>query len=973
MFFAAKHSAAAYSSLLLVVVLALAGQAGGARGARAADKDAPTPPANVHVTSATTSSVALAWDPSTDNTSVVAYEVSGEVKRSRVRSTRYVAERLECGSSVGVWIVAVDRHGNRSAPANATAATAPCPDSTAPSIPNGFVQQATSQDGAVLAWAPSTDNVGVVSYGVYRGGVPVGSTSEPKMTFTGLSCSSTYAVEVDAVDAAGNRSPRGAAWVETADCVESPPPAAPPPPGDTTPPTAPTGLGVASATTTSVTLTWSVSNDSVAVAGYGVYRGDTLATTVTQPRATIAGLSCGTAYTVGVDAFDSAGNRSAKTTIVASTSPCSTPPSPPPPPGDTTPPSQPASLSVTSVSASTIALAWSSATDDVGVAGYGVYRDGALVTTVNQPEATLAGLPCGTAWTIAVDAFDAAGNRSSRTSVVAATAACPDTTAPTAPGNVQMTSRTANSIAISWSPSTDNVGVAGYGLYRSGVLSGQTAGTTGIFSGLQCNTSYTLAVDAYDAAGNRSPKSVVMISTTACPDTSPPTAPTGLAASNVTATGLTLSWSASSDNVGVTGYEVFRNGASVAAVTSTSTSQSGLACGTAYDFGVSARDAAGNTSTMARLTVTTAACAPSPPPPTTTPSSVSLPEPPRQGYAIPAGAVAVSTVAQLESAIAGSAPDIVLENGTYSRSSALDLRGKNLYARQVGQAVIATGVNLRGGDLYGVRVVVSSSGQLAENSGAVTSWNSGVRVQDVQIDGGNVAWFGLTVFAPNGLIVERLVVRNVLSDGLRMSDNQAGSSAVIQRVKDVDVDTARGAPIAAGTGESGVWIGHRISETVERIRIRRGGWMGLWTGNAARDITIQDLTISDTGPRNSNGVYFEHDSIRITIRRFDISAPLGFIAEWPAGWGEWSTQDVTLEDGTITDPGTSGCGIGIYLDELSTIGTFTVRRVKFVGQRWAAVSSYKPDSRLTLRLEENDYSQLGPNAVSLRSQHYSEC
>ena len=57
-----------------------------------------------------------------------------------------------------------------------------------------------------------------------------------------------------------------------------------------------------------------------------------------------------------------------------------------------------------------------------------------------------------------------------------------------------------------------------------------------------------------------------------------------------------MTWNASTDNVGVTGYDVYRNGTKMATVTSTSSSQTGLACGTSYTFGVVARDAAGNSS-----------------------------------------------------------------------------------------------------------------------------------------------------------------------------------------------------------------------------------------------------------------------------------------------------------------------------------------------------------------------------------------
>jgi chitodextrinase len=239
----------------------------------------------------------------------------------------------------------------------------------------------------------------------------------------------------------------------------------------------------------------------------------------------------------------------------------------------------------------------------------------AYSTTTAQLAATVSGLACGSAYVFQVDAFDLEGNSSTRASVTASTAACADTQAPSAPLNVASTSRTATSIALAWSASTDNVGVTGYGLYRAGSQVGTTSTTNAIFSGLACNTNYTLAVDAYDAAGNRSSKTTVMVATTACPDTTPPSTPTGLAASNVTQTGLTLTWNASSDNVGVTGYDVYRNGTKMTTVSSTSSSQTGLACGTSYTLGVVARDAAGNSSSQASLQATTSVCSAPPPPP----------------------------------------------------------------------------------------------------------------------------------------------------------------------------------------------------------------------------------------------------------------------------------------------------------------------------------------------------------------------
>jgi hypothetical protein len=102
--------------------------------------------------------------------------------------------------------------------------------------------------------------------------------------------------------------------------------------------------------------------------------------------------------------------------------------------------------------------------------------------------------------------------------------------------------------------------------------------------------------------------------TSAPPDTTAPETPAGLAASAVTSTSLTLSWSAATDNVQVTGYRVYRDGTLVASPTSTSVFVTGLVAGSLYAFTVSAFDAAGNASPpSAPLSVTTAA--PPPPPP----------------------------------------------------------------------------------------------------------------------------------------------------------------------------------------------------------------------------------------------------------------------------------------------------------------------------------------------------------------------
>ncbi|MFJ9517275.1 cellulose binding domain-containing protein, partial [Kitasatospora sp. NPDC101801] len=158
--------------------------------------------------------------------------------------------------------------------------------------------------------------------------------------------------------------------------------------------------------------------------------------------------------------------------------------------------------------------------------------------------------------------------------------------------------------------STDNVGVTGYQVFRNGVQVGTSTTTSYADSGLTAATAYSYTVKARDAAGNVSAASAALSVTTSAGtgDTVAPSVPAGLAASGVTASGATVSWAASTDNVGVTGYQVFRNGVQVGTSTTTSYADSGLTAATAYSYTVKARDAAGNVSAAsAALSVTTLA------------------------------------------------------------------------------------------------------------------------------------------------------------------------------------------------------------------------------------------------------------------------------------------------------------------------------------------------------------------------------
>ncbi|MET8988516.1 glycosyl hydrolase family 18 protein, partial [Nonomuraea wenchangensis] len=184
-----------------------------------------------------------------------------------------------------------------------------------------------------------------------------------------------------------------------------------------------------------------------------------------------------------------------------------------------------------------------------------------------------------------------------------------DTTAPSVPGNLRSTGVTSTSVSLAWNASTDNVAVTGYEVYRGSTLVTTVTGTTYTDTGLTASTAYTYTVRARDAAGNRSAASAAVTATTSNgggTDTTAPSVPGNLRSTGVTSSSVSLAWNASTDNVAVTGYEVYRGSTLVATVTDTAYTDTGLAASTAYTYTVRARDAAGNRSAAsAAVTATT--------------------------------------------------------------------------------------------------------------------------------------------------------------------------------------------------------------------------------------------------------------------------------------------------------------------------------------------------------------------------------
>jgi chitodextrinase len=490
---------------------------------------------------------------------------------------------------------------NESATATATA-TAPCVigcapgaeqgDSVAPSTPTGLSGSAASPSRINLGWTASTDNVAVTGYRVYRNGVLLATLGNVIVhQDNGLSASTTYSYTVQAFDAAGNASAQSTAAIVTT-------PAAP----DTVAPSTPTGLVATAVSASRINLNWSASTDNLAVTGYRVFRNGALLLSLGNVTAyQDSSLIAGTTYTYTVRALDAAGNVSGQSAAASATTSAGI---------DTTPPTTPTGLTANAVSPTQINLSWSPSTDNDAVANYRLYRNGVLAATLTSTTYQNTGLSPATTYSYRVDAIDPTGNVSGLSAAVTATTlSAPDTTAPTTPTGLTATAVSASRINLSWIAATDNVGVTGYRIFRNGSLL-DTVGnvTTYASTGLAASTTYSYAVRALDAAGNVSGQSTAANATTpAVSDTTAPTTPTGLAATTLSASRIRLSWSASTDNVAVTGYRVYRNGAFLATLGNVTTYESaGLGAATTYTYNVDAIDAAGNASgTSAAASATT--------------------------------------------------------------------------------------------------------------------------------------------------------------------------------------------------------------------------------------------------------------------------------------------------------------------------------------------------------------------------------
>ncbi len=486
----------------------------------------------------------------------------------------------------------------------------PSSDRQAPTAPNSLVAVA-SGTSISLSWTASTDNVGVVGYQILRsttngsGYSQITTSNTNSYTNNGLNVGTTYYYVIKAYDAAGNVSLASAQAQATA--------------ADNQAPSVPGGLS-ATASGSQISLAWTASTDNVGVKQYLIERSNTsnsfgfvpLATSTTSVYVNTH-LAVNTTFYYRVRAQDAAGNISDYSLVVSATTNTSIVVS------DNQAPTMPSGLTATA-SGTSISLAWTASTDNIGVVGYQVLRSTtngsgySQIATANTNSYTNNGLNVGTTYYYVVKAYDAAANVSATSTQAQATVPVPaDTQRPTAPTGLTATAAHREA-ALSWTASTDNVGVVGYQIWRSttngsGYVQQTTVNTTVyVDTNLTNGTTYYYIVKAYDAAGNVSFDSSQAQATPY--DNLSPTAPTTLIA-NVSGTQVTLTWTASTDNVGVTQYLIERSVSnsndfsSLLTVSTNSHIDSGLTNNTTYYYRVRAQDAAGNNSSYSNVSSVT--------------------------------------------------------------------------------------------------------------------------------------------------------------------------------------------------------------------------------------------------------------------------------------------------------------------------------------------------------------------------------
>jgi glucose/arabinose dehydrogenase/PKD repeat protein len=461
-------------------------------------------------------------------------------------------------------------------------------DTQPPTAPTNLTATAASSSQINLGWTAATDNVGVTSYLIEACSgagcasfTQIATASGTTYTHLGLTASTSYSYRVRATDAVNNLG----AYSTVRSAVT---PAGSP---DTTLPSvslsAPAGNAIVTGTAVTVSAT---ASDNVGVVGVQfIMDGANLGTEdATAPYSIVwnTTTAASTSHSLSARARDLAGNIATAAAVNVTV--------------DNQAPT--GSVVINGGAAATASRSVTltlSAADAAGPVSQMRFSNAATGFSTAEAYATTK------AWTLTsgagtktvyVQFKDAIGNWS--VSVTAAIIL--DTTAPTISA-VSSSGVSSSSATIAWTTSEPATSQVEYGPTISyGTLTAADGNLVTshsvVITGLASQTTYNYRARSKDAAGNEGLGSRLTFTTASGPDLTAPSTPAGLAAIIISPTQINLSWSAATDNVGVTGYFVYRDTIQVAAPATTSVQDTALTRGTTYGYSVAARDAAGNIS-----------------------------------------------------------------------------------------------------------------------------------------------------------------------------------------------------------------------------------------------------------------------------------------------------------------------------------------------------------------------------------------
>ncbi|MDC1161957.1 GEVED domain-containing protein [Tenacibaculum sp.] len=586
-------------------------------GSAPADTQAPTAPSSLAASSIAQTSLTLNWSASTDNVGVTGYDVySGSTKLATATGLTYNVIGLTANTGYAFSVKAKDAAGNESGASNIVNVTTSGTTTPTPTYCNAGRQGSnyigevkfgsisnTSQNGSYsdnTAQSTSVTKGQSVSLTVTPGivtsnwssnvvGAWIDWNQDGDFTDAGEEVlmktpgtggeTTTVSIPNDAKDGAtrlrvryrwgSNPNPCGTASADGDEVEDYTVNVGGGSTTDTQAPTAPGNLTTSNIAQTTLTLNWTASTDNTAVTGYDVYRANTKLITVTGTTYNVTGLTASTAYTFSVKAKDAAGNESVASNVVNVTTTGATIPTP-----------TYCEAKSTRTSGEFISKVVLGSINNTSTRGTNGYQD---------HTSKSADLARNSANTISITP-----NWGGTTTYDEGYVVWIDY-------NQDGDFTDADEKVLTKAKSKDNPATGAFTVPNTAKL-----GNTRMRIIMEYNVVPDNACDASVNYGEVEDYTVNITGGGSTADTQAPTVPSNLTSSNVAQTTLTLNWSASTDNTAVTGYDVFRAGTVIQTVTSTTYNVTGLTAGTAYNFSVKAKDAAGNESALSNtVNVTT--------------------------------------------------------------------------------------------------------------------------------------------------------------------------------------------------------------------------------------------------------------------------------------------------------------------------------------------------------------------------------